>query len=36
MKKIFALEVNDYDVKELSDKQFLSMDIWAISDGIKF
>ena len=34
MKKIFALEVNDYDVKELSDKQFLSMDIWAISDGI--
>ena len=34
MKKIFALEVNDYDVKELSDKQFLSMDIWAISNGI--
>lgn len=34
MKKIFALEVNDYDVKELSDKQFLSMDMWAISDGI--
>lgn len=34
MKKIFALEVNDYDVKELSDKQFLSMDIWAISDGM--
>lgn len=34
MKKIFALEVNDYDVKELSDKQFLSMDIWAISNGV--
>lgn len=34
MKKIFALEVNDYDVKELSDKQFLSMDMWAISTGI--
>ena len=34
MKKTFALEVNDYDVKELSDKQFLSMDIWAISNGI--
>nr|DAH37058.1 MAG TPA: hypothetical protein [Caudoviricetes sp.] len=34
MKKTFALEVNDYDVKELSDRQFLSMDIWAISTGI--
>lgn len=34
MKKTFALEVNDYDVKELSDKQFLSMDIWAISTGV--
>lgn len=34
MKKVFALEVNDYSVKELSDKQFLSMDMWAISDGV--
>lgn len=34
MKKTFALEVNDYDVKELSDRQFLSMDIWAISTGV--
>ncbi len=34
MKKVFALEVNDYDVKELSDKQFLSMDMWAISTGV--
>ena len=33
MKKVFALEVNDYNVKELSDKQFMSMDIWAISNG---